>query len=59
MEGAVLRSLTYPLLKKIPTESNVFSLSGENAEGAIKNSIEKSDCRGPGLKLLAFSLASR
>ena len=54
MEGAVLRSLTYPVLKKIPTESNVFYLSGENAGGAIKNSIEKSDSRGPGLKLLAF-----
>ena len=59
MEGAVLRSLTYPVLKKIPTESNVFYLSGENAEGAIKNSIEKSDSRGPGLKLLAFSLTGR
>ncbi|HDG7718709.1 hypothetical protein HAP90_17565 [Klebsiella quasipneumoniae subsp. similipneumoniae] len=53
-----MRSLTYPVLKKIPTESNVFYLSGENAEGAIKNSIEKSDSRGPGLKLLAFSLAA-
>ncbi|MFI4036377.1 hypothetical protein [Klebsiella quasipneumoniae] len=54
-----MRSLTYPLLKKIPTESNVFYLSGENAEEAIKNSIEKSGSRGPGLKLLAFSLAGR
>jgi hypothetical protein len=45
VEGAVLRSLTYPVLKKIPTESNVFYLSGENAEEAIKNSIEKGDCR--------------
>jgi hypothetical protein len=59
VEGVVLRSLTYTVLKKIPTESNVFYLSGENAEGANKNSIEKSDCREPGLKLLAFSLAGR
>ncbi|ELP0878542.1 hypothetical protein ACMZ52_22765 [Klebsiella pneumoniae] len=39
--GAELRSPTYPVLKKIPTENDAFNLSGENAEEAIKNSIER------------------